>query len=260
MLAIQRREIIKKQIELNGEVLVAELSKTLNVSESTIRRDLDILERQQVVTKTYGGAVIHEQYPLTDEPLFSERESTNYYQKERIAKHAADLVEDGDVIILDNGTTTSLMVNFLHDKKDLTIITNSVNIAYNLMSNPTVEIIVLGGQVRIRTGAIVGNSTLLSLQSLWANKVFLSCSGVSLEGGVTVSNMNSMEVRKQMIQSSQSTILLADHSKIGKRFIARICSVEDVTTLVTDQDFEEKEQFEGLGLNVVITNSLKGEG
>jgi DeoR/GlpR family transcriptional regulator of sugar metabolism len=254
MLAIQRREIIKKQIELKGEVLVAELSKNFNVSDSTIRRDLDVLERQQVVTKTYGGAVIHEQYSLTEEPLFSERESTNYNQKKQIAIQAADLVEDGDVIILDNGTTTSLMVNYLHEKQDLTIITNSINIAYHLMANPNIEIIVLGGRLRNRTGAIVGSSTLLSLQSIWANKVFLSCSGVSLEGGVTVSNMNSMELRKQMIKSSQSTILLADTSKIGKRLIAKICSVHELTTLVTDQDFEEKEVFKDLGIKVITTN------
>lgn len=252
MLAIQRRDIIKKQIEIKGEVTVTELSNQFSVSESTIRRDLDILESQQVVTKTYGGAVIHKQYSLTEEPLFSDREFTNYNQKNLIAKMAADLVEEGDVIILDNGTTTSLMVNHLNNIKDLTVVTNSINIAYKLMSNDNIEIIVLGGLLRNRTGAIVGNSTLLSLQSVWANKVFLSCSGVSVKGGVTVSNLNSMEIRKQMIQSAESSILLADSSKIGKRFIAQICPVQKLSTLITEKDFEERSAFEEFGLNVLI--------
>jgi DeoR family transcriptional regulator, fructose operon transcriptional repressor len=259
MLAIQRREMIKKEIELKGEVLVAELSKVFKVSDSTIRRDLDVLASQQVVTKTYGGAVIHERYSLKEEPLFTERESTNFEQKQQIAMKAASLVEDGDVIILDNGTTTSLMVQFLQEKQDVTVITNSINIAYHLMSNPTIEIIVLGGRLRNRTGAIVGDNTLLALQSIWANKVFLSCSGVSLEGGVTVSNMNSMELRKQMIQSAQSTILLADTTKVGKRFIAKICSIQEVTTLITNHDFEEKKIFNDLGVNVFTTNDKLGD-
>ena len=254
MLAVQRRELIKQQIERKGEVLVAELSKILNVSESTIRRDLDVLESQQVVTKTYGGAVIHERYAFIEEPLFSEREYENHEQKEQIAKSAAELVEDGDVIILDNGTTTSLMAKYLQGKKDVTVITNSVNIAYRLLSDPSIEIIILGGQVRKRTGAVVGNGALLALQSMWANKLFLSCSGVSLEGGVAVSNVNTMELRKQMIQSAQSTILLADHSKIGKRFVAKICSLQEITTLITDQRFEEAGSYEELGVKVMITN------
>ena len=252
MLAVQRREMIKKQIELQGEVLVSELSEKFSVSESTIRRDLEVLEKQQIVTKTYGGAIIHENYLLRDEPLFSERELTNFEAKNAIAKNAADLVQDGEVIIIDSGTTTSLMAKYLNKKKDLTVITNSIHVATNLMSNQEIEIIILGGRLRNRTGAIVGSSTLLALQSLWANKAFLSCSGVSLEGGVTVSNINSMEIRKQMIKSSQSAILLADSSKIGKRFISKICSVQDLSILVTEKEFLEEEEFKDQGIQIVI--------
>ncbi|WP_075618862.1 DeoR/GlpR family DNA-binding transcription regulator [Paenisporosarcina indica] len=254
MLVIQRRELIKNQIEEIGEVLVAELSKELNVSETTIRRDLDFLENQQIVMKTYGGAVLHDNYSLKSEPLFSDRSVTNNVQKNHIAKSAASLINDGDVIILDNGTTSSLIVNYLQAKKDLTIITNSIPIAYNLMASEHIDVIVLGGQLRKRTGAIVGNSTILSLQSMYADKVFLSCSGVSIEGGVTVSNMNSMALRKQMMESSQTTILLADSSKIGKRSISKICSLNEITSLVTDTNFEEQKQFEELGIEVMVAN------
>lgn len=254
MLVLQRREIIRKQIEEKGEVLVAELSKYLSVSESTIRRDLDILESQQVVTKTYGGAILHENYSLRSEPLFSDRVVMNFEQKNRIARIAADLIEDDDVIILDNGTTTSLIVNYLRDKKSITVITNSLYIAYNLIEMENIDVIVLGGQLRKRTGAIVGNNTILDLQSIFANKVFLSCSGFSIEGGVTVSNLNTRALRRQMMNSSHSTVLLVDSSKLGKRYFSKICEVQELTHLVTDSDFDERKTLKQIGVSVLVAD------
>lgn len=260
MMAIQRREIIKSQIEKRGEVLVAELSREFQVSETTIRRDLDYLASLQIVSKTYGGAVLHDRYALKAEPLFTERTQIHDEKKKRIAKMAAGLIEDGDVIILDNGTTTSLIPLYIQEKKEITVITNSLHIAYSLIESENVDVIVLGGELRKRTGAIIGNNALLELQSLFVNKVFLSCSGVSLEGGVTVSNINTMALRKQMMESSHTTTLLVDSSKIGKRYFAKICPLTKLTNMVTDMDFQEKDQFEDLGVRVLISDEGEGSG
>jgi len=232
MLVIERRNLIRKMILEQGVISVSDLSQNLKVSETTIRRDLDFLEGENILKKTHGGAVVLHQENA--EPLFQERKRTHVLEKEEIAKRAAMLVQDKETICLDGGTTTAAMIPYLSLIKDLTVVTNSIHIAFQLQEYESIQVIFIGGILRHRTGSVIGSIAVDTLKGIWIDKLFLSCSGLCPVGGVTVSNIVSLEVRKQMIVSSKELIVLADHTKIGQRYLARVAQLSEVDYIVTD--------------------------
>lgn len=250
MLVIERRNAIKRMLAESGVISVAVLSQSLGVSETTIRRDLDYLENVNILKKIHGGAIAHDEGA---EPLYKERKNTRILEKEQIAKVASSLIHHGDTILLDSGTTTATMIDFLQDKKGMTVVTNSINIAYQLQNNADIQVVMIGGFLRHRTGSVIGSIAVDVLRSIFVDKLFLSCSGICPDGGVTVSNMVSLELRKQMMACAKETVVLADHTKIGQRFLARVAHIHEINYLVTDEGAttEQKEAFEKHGVKVL---------
>jgi DeoR family fructose operon transcriptional repressor len=258
MLAIERRNMIKKILVESGVVSVATLSQRMGVSETTIRRDLDFLEGEQVLKKVHGGAMIQGNNEAEEEePLYRDREGTLVSEKEEIAELASTIIEDGETIFIDSGTTTASVIKYLKGKKGITVVTNSINIAYELQDFFDIQVVVIGGSLRHRTGAFVGSIAVETLKGFWVDKLLLSCSGICPEGGVTVTNLVTLEIRRQMVASAKQVIVLADHTKIGQRHLARVADLEEIDCIITDSIVSREviDRFEQAGTKVITRNA-----
>ena len=208
-----RRERILALLRRNGQVRVAELAKALGVSQVTVRADLEALERQGLLKRLRGGAVPWEarrfELPLEVTKAVHARE------KEAIGKRAAALVKDGDVVILDVGSTTTEMAKALSPTlKDVVVITSALNIALLLEGHPGITVIVTGGRLRPLQHSLVNPFGTLLLEELNADKAFLGCNGVHPERGFTNTNLEEAEIKKVMVRAAREVYFLADHSKL----------------------------------------------
>lgn len=232
MLAVERRNLILEKLQDEKRVLVSELSELFEVSEETIRRDLDKLEKEGLATKTYGGAVLVEN-SNTDMP-FSVRKKRNMRGKGIMADIIASLISDGDHIFLDPSTTAVSIVKALKDKKRLTIVTNSIELLIELAEVSGWEVISTGGTLSENNLALVGPKALDSIHSFYADKAILSCKGVDMEKGISDSNEMFSQVKKEMLRSAKQRILAADHTKFDKIAFSQICEIAEVDMVVTD--------------------------
>lgn len=233
MLPVERLHWIEKQIVLNKKVDIEEVSKKLNVSSMTIRRDLKELEKRGKLIRTHGGAVAPNL--LTEEIPFKEKETKNKLQKRLIAKRAVQFVEKDSIIILDSGTTTFEVAKLLKDRDDITVVTNDIIIAYELYRSP-VNLIVTGGEVQRDIGSLYGPTTQHMLKNIHANLFFLGAHAVDVDYGVTVPTFEKALIKQMMINAAEKTILLADFSKFNKKTFSIVCSLNDVDRIVTDYD------------------------
>lgn len=245
----QKKSKILKIIALETRISTKELSKRLNLSMETVRRYLDALEKESKIKRVHGGAERLDSY--TSEENISVRITQREREKRKIAKLAADLIEDGDKIIIDEGSTTLQLVNFLEGKKDLLIITSSFPVATAIMnllnSNKiTGELIFLGGIVQSDNKRIVGSSCIEMLDRYFVDKAFISCEGVSLEAGITAFNELKANVTRKYIDQSKETIVLADYSKVGIRNYYKIDELINANRIITNKDvpIEWKERLE----------------
>lgn len=231
MLVEERRKKLLEYIKQRGFVSLGELVEQLGCSESTIRRDLDYWTNLGVVKRTHGGAIYTQQEMM---PAFDERTTTMLEQKRRIGQYAASLVQHGETILLDGGTTTFEVAKCLFGKR-LTIVTNSLPIAQIYAVRPDVDLILLGGYVFPRTGVALGPLTVKMLQDIHVHKAILSVGGITAKG-LFNSNLLLVETERQMIRSADQVIIVADHSKIGRQAVAFLCDWSAVDLLVTDDD------------------------
>jgi DeoR family transcriptional regulator of aga operon len=235
-----------------GFVEVDELSKLFSLSEMSIRNDLNELDRQGKLRRKYGGANISErnnqELPLT------EKQKRNYREKERIGIAAAGLVCDGDSIMIDAGTTTEHVARFLDGKKDLTIITNGINIIVTLLKYSGINVYTVEGKVDGKSYSIVGEQAESALKKYNAKVAFVSADGLSLEFGLTNNSSEANNIANILINNSLNRVLVADSSKIGKVGIFPFCNWKDISVWITDekvpQDF--KNHVESIGVNVII--------
>ena len=232
MLAAERRSSILEMLQDRKRVLVSELSEHFDVSEETIRRDLDKLDKEGLATKTYGGAVLVEN-SSTDMP-FNIRKKSNMRGKNIIAEIIAGLVSDGDHILLDSSTTGVSIVKALKVKKRLTIVTNSIEVLVEMSDVSGWDIISTGGNLRENYLALVGPKAIESISSFNADKLIMSCKGINMEKGITDANEMFSQVKKTMLRSAQQKILVADHTKFEKVGFSQICEVSDIDMIVTD--------------------------
>ena len=237
MLAIERKNEILSILQKEQRVLVAELSQKYNVTEETIRRDLEKLEKEGFVKKTYGGAVLNKHITM-DMPL-KIREKTNRKEKQVIAKKVAGLIEEGDCIMLDSSSTSLMIAQELKRMKKLTVITNSVEVLIELSGNDGIQVISTGGNLRDSSLSRVGKATQEVLSHYYVDKAVISCKGVDIEKGVTDSHEMEAEVKIAMRKSAKSTILAADSSKMGEVFFVKVLNLESGDILVTDKIPEE---------------------
>ncbi|WP_324667895.1 DeoR/GlpR family DNA-binding transcription regulator [Geochorda subterranea] len=239
LLPAERLDRIRQILLTQGSVRVAALSRELDVSEVTIRSDLARLEQEGFARRTHGGAVLARGTRF--ERPFAEQEARFREEKQRIGAAAAALVEDGDTIILDVGTTTTEIARHLPPVSNLVVVTSALNIALELERHPGVTVVVTGGTLRPMQHSLVNPLATILLAQINADKLFLGCNGVSADKGITNSNLQEAEVKRAMIAAAKRVIVVADSSKIGAVAAAHVAPISVVHQLITDDHADEVE-------------------
>jgi len=253
MLGEQRRLKILELIQEDGTAKVSNLSKLFNVSEPTIRQDLEKLEIDGFIIREHGGAIL-KNISQQVKTLTLQHQSENLDSKILIGKKAAEFINDGDAIILDSGSTTTEIANNLSEKKDIKIITNALNIALMLGTRFSFEVMMTGGEFKAPTLSLTGEKAALLFQQIHINKLFLATAGISFESGLSYPSFSDIYVKKAMINCADEVYLVADSTKIGKNAFASIGSLDKIDVLITDSSIkqEDKFKFEKLGIKIII--------
>lgn len=251
MLAIERKNEILETLQKEQRVLVAELSQKYNVTEETIRRDLEKLEKEGFVKKTYGGAVLNKNIAM-DMPL-KIREKTNRKEKQLIATKVANLIEEGECIMLDSSSTSLMIAQELKKLNKLTVITNSVEVLIELSGNEGINVISTGGMLRDSSLSLVGKAAQEVLSHYNVDKAIISCKGVDIEKGVTDSHEMEADVKVCMCSRAKTVIIAVDSSKLGEVYFVKVCDLKEGDILVTDSLSDERwnEYFEKNGIQVI---------
>lgn len=232
MLALERRNLILEKLQEEKRVVVSELSQLYNVSEETIRRDLDKLEHEGYAIKSYGGAVINENTSI-DMP-FNVRKNKNVLGKQKIAELVADMIHDGDKIMLDASTTAVFIAKAIKEKERLTVITNSIEILIELADVSGWTIISTGGTMKEGYLALLGTKAEETYQSYYVDKAFISCKAFDRERGIMDSNELFAHAKQVMIDSAKESILAVDQSKFDNTAFARVANIQNLSAVVTD--------------------------
>lgn len=244
LLAEQRRALILEEVRRRGGARVNELTRKLNVSDMTVRRDLDALARQGALEKVHGGAVPVAE-ASTHEPGFEAKSSLELTAKEDIARAAASMAQPGSAIALSGGTTTYALAQQLLDVPNLTVVTNSVRVADVFHSaqrssaaaqpgHSGAATVVLTGGVRTPSDSLVGSVADAAIRSLHFDVLFLGVHGISVEAGLSTPNLAEAETNRRFVGSARRVIVVADHTKWGTVGLSSFASLEQVDTLVTD--------------------------
>lgn len=247
---LNRKEHILQVIDELGSVKVAPLAKELETSEITIRRDLEKLEQEGLLKKTFGGARKLE-FSL-NEFLYLKRIKQMEREKKRIGSFAANLVKSGDVIFLDTGTTTHHIAQALKNEKGITIITNSILILSELRYVRDLELILLGGNYRPGNFALSGPITEINMENFRAKYAFLGADGITLSNGVTSNDIYTAQITKLMMKYSENPVLVSDHTKIGLVGSIKYSNLEEFHTFITDSNIpaDVANTFESRGINI----------
>ncbi|WP_018626292.1 DeoR/GlpR family DNA-binding transcription regulator [Niabella aurantiaca] len=255
MLAYHRRDKILELLQEDGSAKVLDLAKLFKVTEVTIRQDLEKLEKEGLIVKEHGGAFLKNVPSQVSDLTLSHQE--NLDKKELIAQKCVELIESGDTIILDSGSTTSEIAKKLRGKKQrLTVITNALNIALLLGPQPGIEVIVTGGEFKPPTLSLTGQKAADSFKGLNAQKLFLATAGISLKFGLTYPSISDLVVKKAMIDAAETTYLVADSTKMGKTALASLGALSLIDYIITDPDIEEKHRqiFKANEIELIIAS------
>ncbi len=249
-----RREQILAMLKRDGSVKVSTLMDTFGVSIETIRRDLEALEKEGLLKRVYGGAVLNSRRSI--EPLFADRLVKNAAEKEKIGRYAASLVENGDAVGIDIGTTTMEMARALRERDiHFIAITNSLPIAAVLSENAGIEVILIGGRVR-RGELSVGGHTLTetNMRMFQTDKLFLGVGGITEEFGITDYREEETSFRRIGVERTKEVYALADHSKFGVTAMNHICEPEKIDVVITDTGTERNmvSAFRARGIRVIV--------
>lgn len=252
MLAVERRSKIEEIITENKSVLVTDLAKMFDVTPETIRGDLLKLEKQGILVRTYGGATLAGS--SGSELSYKDRDVVNAEAKQRIGERAAEMIRNGETIFLDASTSSLWLARNIKNKKGLTVITNAVNIVLELAECDNIKIICTGGMLNTRNMSYVGRfSERMIKENLVANKCFFSCKGVTISRGMTDASEDEAEMKRAMMESADSIIFLGDHSKLGRKGIPVIATIDKIDTFITDirPDREWDEAMCAAGVKVI---------
>ena len=254
MIAEERHLRILDLIRARRFVKTTDLANTFGVSEETIRRDLEHLVTGGMARRIHGGAMIPQGTGL--EPPYESRTNLHVAAKKKIAAFAAGLVNEGDTLIIDIGTTTLEFAKCLHDKGDLTVLTNSLPVAMELTLNRAAKIFLLGGMIRPDEMSLSGFLTEHALREFYVDKAILGAGGVSLREGITDYNVSEAQARKLMITRAKEVIVLADHSKFGVTALTSVVPLSSVHKIVTDSGIPaaDLQALTGEGIEVIVTD------
>lgn len=255
MLAHIRRQKIIDLLKEDGSAKVIDLARLFKVTEVTIRQDLEKLEKEGHIFREHGGAYLKNLQENIQSfiPLNSE----NMEKKTAIGMKAASLVEPGDIIILDSGSTTSEIAKNLKGKKGLTVITNALNIALLLGADSGIDVIVTGGEFKPPTLSLTGQKAAEFFKDIHVDKLFLATAGISLRSGLTYPSISDIAVKKAMIDAARVTYLVADSTKIGKNSLASLGALALINFIITDDEIDPKhlEIFKENEVEVMLTSS-----
>lgn len=246
--------MIAEYVHKRARASVQELCELLKVSESTIRRDLNELEKRKMLKRTHGGAIYLQ--AVSFEPTYSEKEDKYKDEKKSISRKAAELIEDGDSLIIDAGTTTLYLAPELAKFKNLTVVTNSINLIQKLSNMQNINVMDTGGMLRDNTMALVGPVTELSLEQIRVDKAFIATNGLNIEIGLTTPNSLEASVKRKMISVAEQTFILADHSKIGCVSFAKFGTISDIDGCITGDEIteEQKSEFERNNIKLYLAS------
>ncbi len=249
MLVAERHREIVNLVDNEGSVRVAELAKLFQVTEETIRRDLEKLEAEGKLLRSHGGAVSAKNSER--ETHFSEREISHIQEKMAIAREAVSRVEEGDTILLDASTTAWQMARLLPDMR-MTVLTNAIKVAVELAERSKIRVISTGGTLSAPSLSFIGPIAEKTLQSYHVNKLFLSCKGVDIERGLSDSNELQAMLKRNMISIADRCYLLVDHSKFGVKSLTRIAQLKEIHEVITDENTDQSivEQLQRMDMTV----------
>jgi DeoR/GlpR family transcriptional regulator of sugar metabolism len=252
LLSEPRRRRILDWIQEEGSARVRELAVAFHVSEATIRQDLERLEQEGQITREHGGAFLNTVPTQVGSMTLHHQE--NMDQKRRIGALAADLVKDGETIILDAGTTTTEIALRLVNRRNLTVITNALNIAIILGAVPGNAVHMPGGQFKAPTLSLSGDKSVEYFRNIFAGKLFLATAGVALDAGLTYPSFADLQLKEAMIKAASRVYLVADSTKIGKSSFTRLGSLEMIHAFITDSGISEADTktFQARGIEMLI--------
>lgn len=238
MLAIERRNEILFKLQEDKKVVVSDLSQLYNVTEETIRRDLEKLENQGLVKKTYGGAILNESFNI-DLP-YTIRERENIVAKQCIAEKISNLIEDGNHILMDSSSTSLFVAKNIKHKKNITLITNSIEIILEVSDKVSWKILSTGGILKENSLSLVGYQAERTINTFNVDLAVFSCKGIDLEKGITDSNESDAQIKKALLKSSKRSILAIDSSKFDKISFTKVGDISDVDIIVTENEPNER--------------------
>lgn len=251
---MKRHQDILERLQEEKYVEVLDLCKNLYVSAVTIRKDLKILEEKGLLFRTHGGASLDNPY-INDRPV-NEKEKISVSEKNEIAEAAARLILENDSIMIASGTTVQALARYIKPKGKLTVITSSLNVTLELIKFKEVEVLQLGGYVRHSSSSVVGNYASYILENISCSKLFLSVDGIDLEYGLSTTHLEEAQLNKRMLSAAQKIILLVDSSKFGKKSFAKICDLDQIDEIITDNGIPLSliEKLEEKGITVTVIN------
>jgi len=243
----KRKNEILQTLHKHGKVKIDDLSQLLDVSSMTIRRDLDILEKEGELIRIHGGAVLAK--PLVQEVTFTQKESMELERKKDIAKKAVTFVKDGQTILLDSGTTTLEIAKLLKTRNNITVITNDIHIASFLLDSE-LKVIVTGGELQNNVGTLYGPQTDIFLQNVYVDILFLGAPAVDIKAGVTTPTLEKAMLKQLMIKAAEATWLVADTTKLDTKAFAKVCDLKELTGFITDDSISDEQ-------TILYTNYIK---
>lgn len=247
----RRQQILQHLIE-QGSVQVAELVEQFGVSAVTIRADLSHFESQGLATRTHGGASLVRTPP--QEQGIHEKDALNMPLKDSIGLRAARLVQAGDNIIVDSGSTTMTLARHLHGCRDVTVMTNGLNIAWELANAPGVNVLLTGGLLRKHSLSLQGSQAEASLTSYSFDTLFLGVDGLDLQFGLTTHDEGEARLNHRMVERARRVVVLTDASKFGRVSLHRIARLDQIHTVITDPGIDDatREGLQRLGIEVIV--------
>ena len=251
MITEERRKKILELIDRDGIVNLKQLTDAFDISIYTIRRDLNALEEQRLLKKTHGGAVRLEKSRWI--PTMEESKNEALDEKKKIALKAAKLVENGDTIFLMGSTISLLMIPMLQDK-NITVVTNALDVAKELSVVPSIETILIGGRIKNYKGNILGSRAVNDLRNYYFDKAFIPCAGIKSSIGISTSTIDSADFLSTVITCARENIVVADYRKINRVTFAKVCDLEKINILITDEMAEPDElaRISKIGVKVEI--------
>lgn len=258
VLVEERRQKVLDLVSQRGFVALTDLLQAIDVSESTLRRDLDYWHQQGLLKRTHGGAIYTGDGASL--PALEERSSSQLDEKRAIARAAAARVRDGDAVLLDGGTTTLEVARFLVGRS-LQIVTNSLPIANLFASSRETDLVMLGGYVYPKTGVALGPLTVRMMEDIHVHQTILSVGGITAKG-LFNSNLLLVEAERRMMRCADEVVVVADHTKIGRQALAFLCELDVIDTLIVDRKLTagQRELVDKRNVRLIVAGETESDG